>query len=510
MRNDYPRAKLYLPPSRPKVKRQIPTDRHRMTNGKDKPSSRNFNRITAADIAHFNTICGLDHVLTTADLTENYAHDETENLRYYPEVVLRPGSTDEVVAVMRHCHQADIPITPCGARTGLSGGALCVHGGVALSTERLNKILLIDEDNLQVVTQPGVITQVLQETVAECGLFYPVDPASRGSCFIGGNVSENSGGPRAVKYGVTKDFVLNLEVVLPSGHVIRTGANTLKNATGYSLTQLMVGSEGTLGIITEITLRLLPHPKTNVLLLAPFDSAEKACEAVAAIFKLGITPSAMEFMERDAIRLAEAYTDTRAFASDIMAEALLLIELDGNREESLHDEAAQIADLLENFGCREILFADSHEQKEKLWHLRRKVGEAVKHASVYKEEDTVVPRFRLPQLLSGTKAICQRHGIRSVCYGHAGDGNLHINLLKDTMEDDQWETTARAAIIEIFQLTVSLGGTLSGEHGIGWVQRDFMPLAFSQIELNLMQRIKSAFDPTGILNPGKIFPPENQ
>lgn len=471
---------------------------------------KHLNTINAEDLLQFKRMVGESFILEGKEKTADYAHDETEDLRFFPEVVLKPQSTAEVAAIMRYCSERSIPVTPCGARTGLSGGSLCVFGGVALSTERLNQILVIDQDNLQVVTQPGVITQVLQEAVAAVGLFYPVDPASRGSCFIGGNIAENSGGPRAVKYGVTKDFVLNLEVVLPSGEIIRSGANTLKNSTGYSLTQLMVGSEGTLGIVTEITLRLLPHPKTNVLLLAPFGSAAKACEAVAAIFKQGITPSAMEFMERDAILLAEEYTGTKAFDTDMPAEAHLLIELDGNREDILQEEAAEIASLLENFGCTEILFADTHEQKEKLWHLRRKVGEAVKHASVYKEEDTVVPRFRLPDLLTGTKTICRKHSIRSVCYGHAGDGNLHINLLQDALADEAWQSISRQAITEIFQLTVSLGGTLSGEHGIGLVQSPFMHLAFSPAELQLMKNIKNAFDPRGILNPGKIFPSENQ
>jgi glycolate oxidase len=371
--------------------------------------------------------------------------------------------------------------------------------------ERFNKIIEIDEKNHQVTVEPGVITQVLQEAVREVGLFYPPDPASKGSCFIGGNVSENSGGPKAVKYGVTKDYVLNLEVVLPTGEIIWTGANVLKNATGYNLTQLIVGSEGTLGIITKIVLRLIPHPTDDLLMLVPFFDAEKACEAVAAIFRAGITPSGLEFMERDALLWTMKYETESVIEVKENHAAHLLIEVDGFDVDALMKTCEDIMMVLENYDTDEIMFADSQAQKDQLWKLRRKVGEAVKAHSVYKEEDTVVPRYELPKLLSAVKSIGNKYGFKSVCYGHAGDGNLHVNIIKGDLSDDFWNNQLTVAISELFTEVVKLGGTISGEHGIGLVQKPYMSIAFNQVQLDLMRSIKNVFDPKGILNPGKIF-----
>lgn len=446
-----------------------------------------------------------DACLTHEQDLLHYGHDETEDLSFPPDIVIKPSTVDEIVTVVKYCNQHKIPITPAGARTGLSGGALAIHGGVLLSMERFNKILAIDEDNLQVTTEPGVITQVLQEAVKEKGLFYPPDPASKGSCFIGGNIAENSGGPKAVKYGVTSDYVLNLEVVLPTGEVIWTGANVLKNATGYNLTQLMVGSEGTLGIVTKIVLKLIPHPTHDMLMLAPFYKASDACKAVAALFKAGITPSGLEFMERDALQWTLKYNKDIQFPVDEEHEAHLLIEVDGFDPDLLVANCEQIFEVLTTFKTGEISFAESQAQKDQLWLLRRKVGEAVKAHSIYKEEDTVVPRFALPDLLTGVKTIGKKYGFQSVCYGHAGDGNLHINIIKGELSDDFWNNELQNAIKEIFELTVSLGGTISGEHGIGYVQRDYLPIAFSDKQLELMKMIKKLFDPNLILNPGKII-----
>ncbi|PKR81100.1 FAD-binding oxidoreductase [Brumimicrobium salinarum] len=439
------------------------------------------------------------------DDLKRYGSDETEDLNFPPDLVLKPSTTKEVAEIMRYCNEHNIPVTPSGARTGLSGGALPVQGGVALSTEKMNRIISIDENNAQVTTQPGVITQVLQESVKEKGLFYPPDPASKGSCFIGGNIAENSGGPKAVKYGVTADYVLNLEVVLPSGEIIWTGANVLKNATGYNLTQLIVGSEGTLGIVTQIVLRLIPHPSHDMLMLVPFFAAKDACEAVAAIMKTGVTPSGLEFMERDAIVWTlEKHPNIQMEIRESHA-AHLLIEVDGFDETKLMEDCEIIANELSNFKTGEILFADNQAQKDKLWEIRRKVGEAVKSHSIYKEEDTVVPRFALPNLLLGVKNIGQKYGFQSVCYGHAGDGNLHVNIIKGTLTDQQWNNELPKAIREIFKLTVDLGGTISGEHGIGWVQKEYMDIPFSSTSLHLMKQIKSIFDPKNILNPEKII-----
>lgn len=445
-------------------------------------------------------------VLRAAEDLARYGRDETEDLCHPPQVVVLPETTEQVAALVQLCAAHGVPVTPIGARTGLSGGALSIHGGVGLSLERMNTIVEIDDKNLQVTVEPGVITQVLQEAVAAQGLYYPPDPGSRGSCSIGGNLAENAGGPHAVKYGVTRDFVLNLEVVLPSGEVVWTGANTLKNATGFDLTRLIVGSEGTLGIITKAVLRLVPLPKETRLMLVPFRDAGKACEAVSAVFRAGITPSALEFMERDAIDWTMRFVEgvNIPIADDTAAH--LLVEVDGNHGEELVRDCEIILGVMEQHGCQEVLFAESAAEKDKLWMMRRRVGEAVKHNSVYKEEDTVVPRYRLPDLLAKVKEVGGRHGFRSVCYGHAGDGNLHVNIIKGDLPDSVWREDLPKAIREIFEYTVSLGGTLSGEHGIGLVQRPYMDIAFNPVQLGLMRAIKKAFDPQGIMNPGKVLP----
>jgi glycolate oxidase len=452
-------------------------------------------------LQNFSEIC-----FTNEETLEQYGHDETENLQFTPDLLLKPNQVEEISAILAYCNQHGIPITPCGARTGLSGGALAIHGGVLISMERFNRILQIDENNLQVTVEPGVITQELQNAVKDKGLFYPPDPASKGSCFIGGNIAENSGGPKAVKYGVTASYVLNLELVLPNGEIIWTGANVLKNATGYNLTQLVVGSEGTLGIVTKIVLRLLPHPTKDLLMLVPFYDAKEACRVVPEIFKQGIIPSAMEFMERDALLWTLKFVDDSPVQVADNHQAHLLIELDGWDEQMLFQEAEKIYTLLDQFECDEPLIAESQAQKDALWTLRRKVGEAVKSHSVYKEEDTVVPRYELANLLSGVKEIGAKYGFKSVCYGHAGDGNLHINIIKGDLSDEFWNTELKTAIREIFALTVQLGGTISGEHGIGLVQKEFMDIAFNTTQLDLMRAIKNIFDPNGIMNPGKIFP----
>lgn len=461
--------------------------------------------LSAPLITQLQTITGPGYVFTDEATRLHYGHDETEDYSFPPTVVVKPGSPEEVSAIMKLANEYKIPVVPIGARTGLSGGALSIYGGIGLSMERFTS-LEIDEKNLQAIAGPAVITQVLRETAAEKGLFYPPDPSSMGSCTIGGNVAENSGGARAVKYGVTKDYILNLEVVLPNGDIIWTGANTLKNSTGYNLTQLMVGSEGTLGIITKIVLKLIPKTTHNVLMLIPFFNAGQACEAVAAIFRAGIVPSALEFMERDAIDWGLKYLDGVSLDIKPEVQAHLLVEVDGNYPDVLFAEAEKVMGAVEHFEIDEILFADTEDQKNALWKLRRTVAEAVKSNSVYKEEDTVVPRYELPVLLEGIKRIGKKYGFHSVCYGHAGDGNLHVNIIKGDMTDENWKVEVPKGIREIFELTVALKGTLSGEHGIGYVQKNFMDIAFPEVQLQLMRGIKQLFDPNNILNPGKIFP----
>jgi glycolate oxidase len=466
----------------------------------------NYNKIQEADIITFITICDKENVILNHEALQKYSHDETENLIFIPEVVLIPETVEQISKILKYCNEKIIPVTARAAGTGLSGGALAVHGGVILSIEKFNRILSIDEQNGFCITEPGVITEVLQNTLKEKNWFYPPDPASRGSCFIGGNVAENSGGPKAVKYGVVKDYVMNLEMVLANGDIIWTGANVIKNATGFNLTQLIVGSEGTLGIITKIVLKIIPHPAFDVLMLAPFKSAEKACEAVAAIFKAGIVPSAMEFMERDAIDWSMRFVDNILFKVEDTVQAHLLIEVDGNDMEVLMKEAERISEVLLYYEVGELLFADNAQQKQDLWKLRRSVAEAVKSNSIYKEEDTVVPRANLPLLLTAVKAIGKKYGFQSVCYGHAGDGNLHVNIIKGNSSDDLWNNQLPIAIKELFIEVVKLGGTISGEHGIGLVQKNYMPIALSPIQLQIMKDIKLVFDKNQILNPSKIFP----
>ena len=464
-----------------------------------------MNNITASLLEEIKSIVGATYFFTDEESFAKYGSDETEKLHYAPQVVVKPRSAEEISKLLILCNQHLIPVTPRGAGTGLTGGALPHLGGLVISMERFNTILNIDERNLQVTTEPGVITEVLQNAVKEKGLFYPPDPASKGSCFIGGNISENSGGPKAVKYGVVKDYVLNLEIILPTGEIIWTGSNVLKNATGYNLTQLIVGSEGTLGIVTKIVLRLIPHPKFDVLMLAPFNSLEKASEAVSAIFRAGITPSAMELMEIESIKLASKMCESTAITITEDLAAHLIIEVDGNDMEVLMKDMEAIAEVLANYEVGELYFADDTQQKNELWKIRRKANEASVAAGYTIEEDTVVPRAELPKLIKGVKALAAENGFKVVSYGHAGDGNLHIRINHPKYKKSYENEEIQGILIKIFELVKSLGGTISGEHGIGLIQKSFMPVMFDNVSMELMKGIKKVFDPNNILNAGKIF-----
>ncbi|MCW3075651.1 MAG: FAD/FMN-dependent dehydrogenase [Bacteroidetes bacterium] len=468
-------------------------------------SAIDYNKATSITFKQFEAIVGAGNVSTDKEQLEKYGQDETEDLIFLADVVVKPQTVEQVSAIAKICNDNKIPLTTRGAGTGLSGAALPLKGGVLLSMEKFNKILKIDERNLQAMVEPGVINYTFQEEVKKLGLFYPPDPASWGSCSLGGNIAHSSGGPKAVKYGTTRDYVLNLEVVLANGDIMWTGANTLKYSTGYNLTHLMVGSEGTLGIVTKIVFKLIPLPKYDLLMLVPFKEAEDACRAVGQVFRAGITPSAMEFMERDAIDWSIKYAGEVNFEIKPEWQALLLIEVDGNNQEVLMQDCEVISAIMQEHNSDEILFADSAEQKNALWKIRRKVGEAVKSNSIYKEEDTVVPRAELPALLKGVKDIGRKYGFSSVCYGHAGDGNLHVNIIKGDLSDDVWNNDLPKGIKEIFELCKTLRGTISGEHGIGLVQKEYLDIVFPKHQLELMRNIKKVFDPNYILNPGKIF-----
>ncbi|HMH34751.1 MAG TPA: FAD-linked oxidase C-terminal domain-containing protein [Puia sp.] len=461
--------------------------------------------LTNEQVNAFKQIVGESFALEDEESLDKYAHDETEALHFLPAIVLQPRTTEEISAILKICHRHRIPVTPRGAGTGLSGGALPQLGGVVISTERMNSILHIDEQNLQVTTEPGVITEVLQNAVKAKGLFYPPDPSSRGSCFIGGNIAENSGGPKAVKYGVVRDYVLNLEIVLASGEIMWTGANVLKNSTGYNLTQLIVGSEGTLAFVTKIVLKLIPHPLFELLMLVPFNSLENAGAAVSAIFRAGYTPSALELMEIDALQITSRFVNSTVIPVKDDQEAHLLIEVDGNNKEILMQDMEAIASLLSDYHAGEILFAEDEQQKAELWRLRKRIAEAVKINGYTIEEDTVVPRAALPALIRGVKALGKEYGFHAVCYGHAGDGNLHIRIKKQGTSNSQQDPDMIKSLRALFELVHQLGGTISGEHGIGLVQKDYLDIVFTETHLHLMREIKKVFDPHRILNAGKIF-----
>ncbi len=448
------------------------------------------------------SIAGSGNVIKEEGRLEMYGRDYTEDLFYPPSCVVLPETAEVVAAVLQFCNQNRIPVYTRGAGTGLSGGSLPVNGGVVLSTEKLNQILQIDKQNFQATVQPGVINEVFAKAVAEKGLYYPPDPASKGSCFLGGNIAHGSGGPRAVKYGTTRDYVLNLQVALPSGELIWTGANTVKNSTGFNLTQLMVGSEGLLGVVTCMVLRLIAMPKHQLLLLVPFKTAREAAVAVNEVLLSGITPSALELMETSGVEISAAATHTPfPFHSD--ASFYMLIELDGDNPEILMQQAETLYPVLEKCGGLDVMIADSSDLKEQWWKVRRGIGETVKQTSVYKEEDTVVPRAALPDLLVAVKEIGSRYGFQSVCYGHAGDGNLHVNILKNDLSEDVWNCEIPKAIREIFAVCRDLGGTISGEHGVGLVQKPYLDVVFTSEHFRIMRGIKSVFDPNHIMNPGK-------
>ena len=458
--------------------------------------------LSKTDIEFFEELIGHTNVRQNLEDLNLAASDYTEDLFYLPEVVLLPDNSVEISSILKYCNSKLIPVYTRGAGTGLSGACLPVKGGVVLSTKRLNKIIDIDIENLQAMVEPGVINQDLKNELSSSGLTYPPDPASMGSSTIGGNIAHGSGGPKAVKYGVTRDYVLNLEVVLPTGDVIWTGANTLKNSTAFSLTHLMIGSEGLLGVITKAVLKLVPLKSEELLMLATFDNAESAAICVNKILLNGFLPAGIELMEKSGVEIVLNQQQYN-FPTPESAEFFLMIILDGNDQNILMQTAEELYPLLEENNAVEVFLPNNADMAEEWWSVRRKMGEAVKSQSIYKEEDTVVPRSKLPQLLTGVKKIESKYGFRTVCYGHSGDGNLHINILKDNLTDDEWNIEVPKGIREIFQLCKDLGGTISGEHGIGLVQKDYLDIVMTPTHMKLFSGIKTAFDPHNILNPGK-------
>lgn len=464
-----------------------------------------YQPVTLKIVAWLRQIVGEKNVLVDAEALDRYSHDETVGLRAKPEVVVKVTSAAQIAEVFRLAQRERLPVTPRGAGYGLSGGAVPVYGGIVLSTEKMNRILEIDRENLMITVEPGVITGDIHRAVEAEGLFYPPDPASLDSCTIGGNIAEGAGGPRAVKYGVTLHYVCGLEAVLPSGEIIRCGGKLVKNATGYNLIQLLIGSEGTLAVVTQIVLRLLPLPKVQVDLLVPFDDFQAAADTVSDIIAHRILPTAIEFMEQDSILAVERLLQKEVPYDD--AAAHLLIQLDGNTQEGVDADMEVVAGLCLEHGARDVLVARDRPTRDRLWEARRMIIESLKHESpVNHMEDVVVPRAEIHRLLRGMREIARRHGVRIVSFGHAGDGNVHVNLLKDNLPDDHWQALVPVVSEEIYHLALSLGGTLTGEHGIGATRRRYLPLALDEVQIALMRRIRDLFDPNHILNPGKIFP----
>jgi glycolate oxidase len=465
-----------------------------------------YKAVTSEVVNALCQIVGAENVLLDAEALERYSHDETVGLRAQPEVVVRVGAAQEVSQVMRLAQRERVPVTPRGAGYGLSGGAVALQGGIVLSTEKMNRILEIDRENLMVTVEPGVITGDIHRAVEAEGLFYPPDPASLDSCTIGGNVAEGAGGPRAVKYGTTRDYVCGLEAVLPSGEVISMGGKLVKNVTGYSLIGLLVGSEGTLAIVTRIILRLIPLPRVQLDLLVPFDDFQAAADTVADIIGHRILPTAMEFMEQDSLLAVERLLQREMPYRD--AAAHLLIQLDGNTPAAVEADMELVGDLCLEHGARDLLVARDRPTRERLWEARRMIIESLNHESpVNHMEDVVVPRAEIHRLLKGMKEIATRHGVRIVSFGHAGDGNVHVNVLKDDLPGDDWQALVPAVQHEIYHLALGLGGTITGEHGVGATRRHYLSMALDEAQIELMRRLRTAFDPNNILNPGKIFPP---
>ena len=445
---------------------------------------------------------GSDPILTDSDLLEAYTHDETSDLTGTPDLVVIARTVEDVSTVLQACNRHRVPVIPRGAGTGVTGGAIAVSGGVVLSLEKLNRIIEIDTGNMIAVVEPGVITGDLQRAALEHGLMYPPDPASLDSCSLGGNIAECAGGPRAVKYGTTKDYVTGLEFVLADGSVITHGGKFIKNATGYNLTGMLLGSEGTLAVITKMYLKLVPAPTHTIDLLVPFASLEEAVDGVHAMLIHRVMPATLEFMEEDALTLVAEYLGDAMPHPE--AGAHLLVQLDGNSGDAIDAMLEQVQTVLK-VNPETIMVAESPQQKERLWTARRSIREAIHAKSpVFLAEDSVVPRSQIPSLLREVKQSLNSLGLRSVIFGHAGDGNVHIDVLREDMEYDKWQELQPRLKEIIYGAAYRHGGTITGEHGTGFTRKQYLQKYASPGEIELLKRIKRAFDPNGIINPGKV------
>ena len=468
-----------------------------------------YQRVTTDVVVRLQEIVSNKNVIfDDREKLENYSHDELAEKEYasMPEVVVKPCSTAEVAEIMRLAYELEIPVTPRGAGTGLSGGCVPVHGGILLSLENMNRILDVDLENLMVVVEPGVVTNDINEEVKKYGLFFAGYPMSLQSCYVGGNVAENAGGGRAIKYGVTGRYIMGMEVVVPTGEIVQFGGKRVKDVTGYNMVQLMVGSEGTLGIITKIVIKLLPLPTAKIDLLALFTDVETAIGAVPLIMTKGrLIPTGIEFMDRLSISTTHEYLGEKMPYPE--ANAALLIELDGTNPSQLRDEAMAVSEILMENGVIEVYAAETPDTQEKIWNVRRNIAEAFKAISpVQSLEDIVVPIAEIPKLIPFLTALQEKYDVLIPCYGHAGDGNLHATVVKKADTPlETWKESLPRLLTELYQQVFRLGGTISGEHGIGHKRKEYLPLVLGETEIQLMKKIKYAFDPKNLLNPGKMF-----
>jgi glycolate dehydrogenase FAD-linked subunit len=429
-----------------------------------------------------------------------YSYDATGN-SFLPDVVVFPGSENEVAGILRLASKEKLIVVPRGAGSGMTGGAIPVKGGLVMVTSRMNKIFDIDENNFLVRVQPGVIVADIHRSVEEKGLFYPPDPASSAVCTIGGNIGECSGGPRAVKYGVTRDYVLGLRAVLPSGEVIKTGVATAKGVAGYDLTRLIVGSEGTLAVVTEITLKLLPKPENIKTMAVFFDSMQQAAQTVSGIMKEATIPRCVEYLDEASIALVK---DSLSFDLPKGIKALLILELDGDINQ-VEKDAQTIKKMCFSFGALDVLVAKDLKDAQKLWEARKALSPLLYKIATNKiNEDIVVPTDKIPDMVRITQEIQKTSGLKVVSFGHAGDGNIHCNIMYNKMDENE-SKRAEKAVDDLFCATLNLGGTITGEHGVGMTKLKYLPREIGETQIELMRGIKRVFDPQNILNPGKIF-----
>lgn len=462
-----------------------------------------FSKVNQDDIQYFERIMP-GRVFSGENISTDYCHDEmTIYGRYTPEAVLQALSAEEISAVLRYCNEKNIPVVPRGAGTGLCGGCVAVNGGIVLSTEKMKKVIEVDTGNMTATVEPGVLLMEFPKALEGTGLFYPPDPGEK-TATMGGNAMTNAGGMRAVRYGVTRDYVLGMQVVLPTGEIMELGGKNVKTSSGYSLIDLMIGSEGTLGMLTRLTVKLVPEPKANLSLLIPFGDLDACIDAVPEILRCGCEPTAVEFMEREVIACAEKYLGKQF--PDTAADAYLLVRLDGTSAEALRPSVETLTDLVLKLGAKDVLLADTDERKESIWNARGAFLEAIKGSTPCMDEcDVVVPRDRIASFVRRSNEIAREYGVRINSFGHAGDGNLHIYACQDGLKDEEWNEKVEKIMQDLYTAARGLNGEVSGEHGIGHAKRAFLQESVGETQIRLMRGIKAAFDPNGIFNPGKVI-----